>query len=334
MKILITTGVYPPKIGGPAQYTKNLEDSLRKLGHVVDVKTFTTEDKIPSGFRHIFFMLKIITSLISSDVLFIMDTFSVAMPTVFLAKIFNKKSIIRTGGDFLWEQYVERTGRKVLFTDFYKTEAQNFSLKEKIIFNITKWVLNNTSHVIFSTDWQKDIFMSAYNINPNKVSVVENYYGSKESDFNYNSREFVASSRKSKLKNIDTLKKIFNNIKKDYTDASVFIDQIPFKDLMDKMKYSYATILVSFGDISPNLILDSIRYNRPFICTKEVGIYERIKDAGIFVDPMSQDEIEKAVRNILTENGYNEAKEKVRNFNFVHTWDDIAREFIEISKKI
>lgn len=24
MKILITTGVYPPKIGGPAQYAKNM----------------------------------------------------------------------------------------------------------------------------------------------------------------------------------------------------------------------------------------------------------------------------------------------------------------------
>jgi len=100
------------------------------------------------------------------------------------------------------------------------------------------------------------------------------------------------------------------------------------------MKGAYAVILVSLGDISPNMILDAIKLNRPFICTKEVGIYERIREAGTFVDPLNEKEIEEAISYLLTEDGYKKAKEKVKNFNFVHTWDQIAEEFIEVYKKI
>ena len=103
---------------------------------------------------------------------------------------------------------------------------------------------------------------------------------------------------------------------------------------MEKMKGCFAVILVSLGDISPNMILDAIRLNRPFICTKEVGIYDKIKDAGTFVDPLKEKEIEDAILTLLTEEGYKKAKEKVKNFNFVHTWDEIAGEFIEVYKNI
>src|SRR3989338_6966992 len=164
MRIFIATGIYPPKIGGPAQYAQNLKEALEKLGHRVAVKTYGIEDKLPTGVRHLFLFFKIILNVLKSDIVFALDTFSVGLPSVLACKIFNKKGIIRTGGDFLWEQYVERTKRKVLFRDFYQTEKDNFSFKEKIIFKLTKWTLKNTSKIIFSTSCQRDIFVKAYEI--------------------------------------------------------------------------------------------------------------------------------------------------------------------------
>ena len=117
-KILIATGIYPPKVGGPAQYAKNLKDSFEKLGHEVIVKTYGVEDYLPSGVRHLFFLFKIIPAVLSSDMIFVLDTFSVGLPAVLACKIFGKKSMIRTGGDFLWEGYVERTGKKILLRKF------------------------------------------------------------------------------------------------------------------------------------------------------------------------------------------------------------------------
>lgn len=334
MKILITTGIYPPKIGGPAQYAKNLREAFEKLGHNVSIKTYGFEYRLPTGVRHIFFLSKIIPAVLQADVVFALDTFSVGLPSLMACKILNKKCIIRTGGDFLWEQYVERTEKKVLLRNFYNTEIQNFYLKEKIIFKLTKWTLHCATHTIFSTDWQRKIFIDAYHLKKDKTSIIENYYGHKESDEEFRSVEFVGSTRKLVWKNLDMLQEIFVNIKRTRQDTDLFLDNLPFGDLMDRMKKSYAVILISMGDISPNMILDAIRFNRPFICTKEVGIYERIKDAGIFVDPLNKAEIESAISHLLTTEGYKEAKEKVRNFNFVHTWGEIAEEFIKISTNI
>lgn len=333
-KILISTGIYPPKIGGPAQYAKNLKEAFEKSGNSVLVKTYNFEDKLSAGIRHLFFFFKLVPSVLKSDIVFILDTFSVGLPTVLACKIFGKKSIIRTGGDFLWEQYVERTQKKILLGDFYRSEKNNFSFKEKIVFQLTKWVLKNVSYTIFSTDWQRQIFINAYDMEAKKTSIVENYYGPKESDFDYSSKIFIGSARNLVWKNFDLLKEIFSGIQIKNKETSLFLENLPFKSFMEKMKNSYAVILVSLGDISPNMILDAIRFNRPFICTKEVGIYGRIKDAGIFVNPLNEKEIENAVLELLTENGYKKAKDKVRSFNFVHTWEQIAEEFLEIANKI
>lgn len=334
MKILITTGIYPPKIGGPAQYAKNLKDELEKIGHQVTVKTYNMEDKLPTGVRHIFFFLKIILTVLKSEKVFILDTFSVGLPTVLACKILGKKSLIRTGGDFLWEQYVERTGKRVLLRNFYETEKLNFSTKEKIIFKLTKWTLDNTDKIIFSTDWQRQIFAKAYNMDLEKTFIVENYYGPKESDFGFENKTFVASARNLVWKNLDVLKNIFAEETIKNSGASLFIDNLPYGSFMEKMKKCYAVILVSLGDISPNMILDAIRLNRPFVATQEIGIFERIKEVGIFVDPLNENEIKSAILNLLKEEGYREAKEKVRKFNFVHTWNQIAGEFLEIAGPI
>ena len=334
MKILITTGIYPPKIGGPAQYAKNLKEAFEKMGHTTDVKTYNMEDKIPSGARHLFFFLKIIPAVLSADAVFILDTFSVGLPTVFACKIFGKKGIIRTGGDFLWEQYVERTKRKVLLRNFYQTEKQHFSFKEKIIFGLTGWTLRNASGIIFSTNWQRNIFVKAYKLQQEKTKIIENYYGPKESDNDFESKTFIASARGLVWKNFDILQDVFDEVKMAHPEVILFKNNMPYEQFIDKIKKSYAVILVSLGDISPNMILDSIRLNKPFICTKEVGIYERIKDAGIFVDPLNKNEIKEAVLKLLTVEGYKESKNKIRNFNFTHTWEKIAGEFIQVSKTL
>jgi len=336
-RILITTGIYPPKIGGPAQYAKNLKEAFSKNGYSVRVKTFHLEDYLPTGVRHIFFFLKVIPGILVSDFILTLDTFSVGLPSVLAGRIFGKKIIIRVGGDFLWEQYVERTGKKVLFRNFYTQEKNNLSLKERVIFKLTRWTLKNASKIVFSTEWQRGIFIQAYDLNIQNTAIIENYYGSKDGDTDTDScpQTFLASTRDLKWKNIDTLKNVF--YKKDSKipkDVCLFIETVKFDDFMKKMKMSYAIILVSLGDISPNIILDAIRYNKPFICTKEVGILNRIKDIGIFVDPLDEKDIEGAVIKLLDKEEYEKWRQKVRNFNFVHTWEEMVREYVELYKLI
>ncbi len=333
-KILITTGIFPPQIGGPAQYAKNLKVAFEKGGHLVSVSNFNIENSLPTGARHLYFFIKIIPKVLLSDYIIALDTFSVGWPTVFAAKIFGKKCVIRTGGDFLWEQYNERTGKKVLLRNFYQTENKNFSFKEKLIYKITKWTLQNSKKIVFSTNWQRDIFIPAYGLKKEDTLIIENYYGEKVEGSSPKSLLFIASTRDLKWKNIDLLNKIFTNISKSNKEVKLFTDSMPFEPFMEKIKSAYAVILVSLGDISPNMILDSIRLSKPFICTREVGVFDRIMDAGIFVDPLDEKEIEEAILQLLDKDEYEKALHKVRSFSFTHSWQEIAEEFMDLYKQI
>jgi glycosyltransferase involved in cell wall biosynthesis len=103
---------------------------------------------------------------------------------------------------------------------------------------------------------------------------------------------------------------------------------------LKKILNSYAVILVSLGDISPHMILDAISLNKPFILTKENGLMDRIGSVAITVDPKNEEEIAEKILWLLNEENYNLQVEKIKNFSFTRTWEDIAKEYLDIFDKI
>ncbi|MCC6290733.1 glycosyltransferase [Candidatus Nomurabacteria bacterium] len=180
MRIVIATGIYPPQIGGPAQYAKNLAEEFIKKGHRVKILTYRLEKHLPSGVRHFYFFAKLIFALWRVDFILALDTFSVGLPAVLAARLVGKKIMIRTGGDFLWEGYVERTGHLVLLREFYENVrggSVRLNFKEKAIFGLTKWVIHKAQMIVFSTEWQRDIWSKPYQLSRQKTKIIENYYG-------------------------------------------------------------------------------------------------------------------------------------------------------------
>ena len=103
--------------------------------------------------------------------------------------------------------------------------------------------------------------------------------------------------------------------------------------MIEKMKDCYAFILPSLSEISPGIILRAISFNKPFICTKETGIYERIKDIGLFIDPLSEKDIKERILFLADNNNYLEQRGKIENFNFRHSYREIANELITIADR-
>ena len=335
MRILIATGIYPPDIGGPAQYAKNLALEFRKMGHQVKVLSFSKVKKFPTGVRHLLYFFWILFSLKGVDFVLALDTFSVAFPVALAKKIFPKKTLMRIGGDFLWESFIERTGKKVLLRNFYETELKNLSLKERIIFSITKWNLKVFDVLIFTTKWQFEIWKEPYKIDYKKVKFVENYFGPKKVFSGFSSKNFLSASRESKIKNLDALEMAFEKAREENQEIILtFKKNLSYEKLLEKIKNSYALILVSLSEVSPNFILDGIRFGKPFILTKETGFYDKLKDVGIFVDPLNVQEIKEKILFLAKEENYKIYQKKIAEFNFVHTFEDIAKEIIEIVEKI
>ena len=333
MKILIVTGIYPPEIGGPAEYAKNLKEVWERQGHKVEVRIFGRFRKIPWGIRHVMFLIYILPSVIRADYIFTLDSFTAGVST-FASRLLNKRNIFRTGGDALWEMYVERTEDLVLLRDFYKTRLGKLSWKEKTTFHLMKWALKNLSAIIWSTEWQKNIFMEPYKLMQQKHFIVENYYGPKVASQEPMKKNFIAATRKLKWKNVDLVKKVF--IQKEVSESGAILDTevVPHDEFLDKLSRSYAVIIASLGDISPNIILDAIRFNKPFILTQENGLYNRIKDIGLFVDPQDPEDIKNKVLWLAKPENYEGQKQKIERFTFTHTWEEIGREYLTIYDSI
>lgn len=332
-KILIATGIYPPQIGGPATYAKNLKKAFIELGFEARVKIYGFERKLPTGIRHLLYFFKIIPSVLWSDYIIALDTFSIGFPAIFASGIFGKKGVIRTGGDFLHEQYLERTKQLIILDDFY-VQKRKFNLKEKIIFYLTKKTLNMAKAVIFSTNYQKNIFLTPYDLSGQKIFIVENYYGEKLQREKPLKKEFLWPVRDLVFKNGGNLFKAFDFAKKELPEISLNTRVYTHEELMEAIKKCYAVILPSLNDISPNLILETIRFNKPFIITKNNGLRERIEDISIFVDPLDIEDIKNKILFLADDENYGDYRQKIENFNFTHSWRQIADEFLEIYNEI
>ncbi len=324
MKIVIATGIYPPEIGGPAQYAFNLEQEFRRLGHEVFVIKFADVRHLPTFIRHLVYFKKVFVALRKADWCLTLDTFSVALPAVTAGKLLRKKVIIRTGGDFLWENYVERTGDLALLRNFYQTTRKRWNRKEKIVFSVTKFVLQKASLVVFSTDWQRQIWREPYQLNLEKTVIVENFYGPKSSETVVLGKSFLVAGRNLKLKNLEIIK----NLKFGFE-----IGQWSPEQLDEKIKNCYALVVPSISDISPNIVLRAIIYNKPFILTKENGVLDRLGEIGVYVDPLNPEDVREKLEWLSEKTNYESQVQKIKNFTLQHSWSNMAQEFLTLAEK-
>lgn len=340
MKILICTGIYPPAVGGPAYYAQNLKNAFEQAGHKVSIRTYgRIERTLPPLFRHIYFFFKAGIAMFFSTYVIILDTFSVGLPALCAARLLGKKIIVRVGGDFLWESYIERTHDEVVLSRFYETSLKKCSFKERLIFLSTRFVLENASMCVFSTVWQKDIWIRAYGISEAYVCVIENEYSvSRTVDIPTNeskTKVFLWAGRDLFLKNTARLEKVFKDVSIKNSSISLrCLSGVSQKELFDAMTQAYAYILPSISEVSPNVVLEAIQHGLPCIVTRETGIRDRLGDIVMYIDPLNQHDITTAVLRMAEQNVHDEFLVKMRSFSYTHTYADIAREFMNLFSRI
>ncbi|KKS26437.1 MAG: Polysaccharide biosynthesis protein [Parcubacteria group bacterium GW2011_GWA2_42_11] len=334
LKIIIATGIYPPAVGGPATYAKNLTEALRKAGNRVVVLSYKLEKKLPVGVRHCLYFCRLVASLFGADLIIALDIFSAGFPAVLAAKIFGKKIIVRVGGDFLWESYVNNTGEALTLKEFY-AKAPQLDAKHRLISFFQGFVLRNCSVLVFNTQWQRDIFRREYGLEAKKIFVIENFYGPKLDSTFPDKKVFLWIGRENKLKNTELLKSAFAEVKKQNQQIELELSSnISFDAGQKKISECYAFVLPSLSDVGPNLILEAMQYNKPFILTRETGLFEKLKDIGIFVDPQNQEDIKNKILFLANDENYSEYKRRVADFKFTHSWQEIAQEFLDIYSRI
>jgi len=180
-KILIITAIFPPTIGGPAQYIQTL---LGKLPREIETKVISLADKDSysdnliqiSIHRH--FMLRqwllfkaIFSNLNQYDIAYVQGTITVGFASMLACLLKGKQYFIKYVGDEVWEKYQSNGGKLNLdeFLDGKKGFLNNLMIA------IEKIILSGAKKVIVPGIYLQNILKSVFNVDacniPNAIEL-------------------------------------------------------------------------------------------------------------------------------------------------------------------
>ena len=341
-RILVATGIYPPEIGGSAKYAALLAGILRERGWQVEVITYggpflvgsgvyRVSRRWPTGVRHIAAFLQTLIMMQRSDAVILLDHFSMGFPVGVASLIFCRPYIIRLGGDFLWESYVEARRVDISLPEFY-ANLPRLTLKERVIFRLARFILFHAKRLVFSTAWQKDIFVPHYGLIAEKILVIENVFESKVAPPILRAArgrtlpEIIYAGRFLFLKNLRRTLLVFRSVRQNLGSSArlCLIGEGPEEGRLKALIQSYgmaeyvhiespldrvlletrirgatAVVISSLSDISPNIVIEALAFGVPVLLTKHCGYAFGEADGVLRVDPFDEKDLARGFSRLL-----------------------------------
>ncbi len=224
MEILITVGIFPPDIGGPASFvpkiSKYIKDNYNYDPEIICLSEKENLDKssdfyvhrinrnLPIVIRWIKTVFKIYKIGKKKDLIFVNGLGT----EVSIANILLKKKIVRKiVGDPVWERLYNK---KIIEDNFDKFQTKNYGPYIKLQKSIRNWSIKNTDIVITPSEHLKNfIKKTGYKKN---IEVIENgvyINDEKFTPFLSNNLNMIVVSRLVVQKNIDLVIKSVSEIR-------------------------------------------------------------------------------------------------------------------------
>lgn len=170
LNVLLATGLYPPDIGGPATYTKMLEEELPKHGISLRVVPFGTVRQYPKVVRHVVYAWRLWRHAGRTDLIYALDSISVGLPALLVSKLRRQPFLIRLGGDYAWEQGQQRFGVTATL-DEYTNKPQAAPLQVRVLAWLQRLVVRRADRVIVPSEYLKSIVLT-WGVREDHIEVV------------------------------------------------------------------------------------------------------------------------------------------------------------------
>ena len=374
LNIVIASPMLPPDLGGVAHYALHFAEEFLRQGHQVRVVSYAQDVgrmpkipgvravyislRYPTGIRHVLFFFAMMRRVVRSDLVLVLDQFSVGVPAVLACVIARVPYVTRMEGDFLWESYVERTRRDTTLADFWRVTPE-LSGKERFIRAAIRRVLTGAERIVFSSEWRKNMVVSSLPGIKEKSLIVHNVWPEKHDAESVRKRERVIlwAGRMLYLKNLDRLMHAFaalgntgyelhlvgtgpeeERIKK--TAQSLgggrirFLPPMSHEDMLEKIASSSCVVLPSLSDVGPALIGDAIATGTPFLMTEESGYTEFFSEIGLFVNPLDERDIAEKLRTLMDEGTQAEYRRRLAAWKGGRDWSIAAQDWMNICERI
>lgn len=327
MKVLIATGIYPPAIGGPAMFAQQLSEIWSAGGTEARLAVASRFNRLPSILRKVAFTAACLRRAVGVNAVLALDTFSAGLPAYYITRWLRKPLAVRVGGDFLWEAYVQRTGRDVTLAEFCRRLPADLSARERTILSLTRKLLRGAELVAFSTGWYAELAAVAYGPFRRQM-VIDNPTGPREAALPAAAKSFLLAGRDIRLKNVARFRRAFAAAKLKHPELELIEGGRPRAEYLELLRRCYAVAVPSLSEITPNAALDAIRYGKPLILTRECGYAGRFGKAAVVVDPRSEADLQAAVERLADEPSYREAAAAASSLPTDRTFVEVAADFL------
>jgi len=351
MRILIATGIYPPDIGGPATYSKLLFDELSKRGIGVTVLSFGEVRTLPKIIRHIIYFFKLLKKTRGVDIIFAQDTVSVGLPSLWVAKIFGKKFIVRVPGDYAWEQAIQKHEVEDSIDEF-QTKKYGWSIE--LLRMVQRLTVNGAETVITPSmyfrqlvlRWVKDQEKVFCIYNGIDLSVIPRPVGV------YEAKTIISAGRLVPWKGFATLIRIMKSLpewklfiagdgpmRKELESVAIrngvntrvfFLGQVTREELIQKIQKSDTFVLNTSFESFSFQVVEAMAAGTPVVATNIGNLPEIIDngESGILVAPDDEKALLSSIEHlswdkIFREQIIAEARKKSQQFSIENTSDSL-----------
>lgn len=323
MRVVLATGIYPPEIGGPATYVRELSKALRAKG--IDVKvvayghdapgdaadgvTRVSRNGGPIG-RYIRYAKTLREVTKDCDVVEAFSSVSVGIP-LWLAHLKGPKKILRLGGDFLWERATDAGETKGL-REWYEHPPRYMGFMNGL--------LRTFDVLAFSTEFQEELFRRAY-ANLPATAVIENVSpaGSPSLHAAHSPFRLLSLGRFVAFKNLISLVEAMPSLPQATltfvgsgpTEASLrervsalgldarvtFLPPAHGADKATIFGEHDLLVVPSTTDISPNAALEARAAGLPVLLTEETGLSRTSLDGMVTARLQTPEDIAEAVKD-------------------------------------
>lgn len=361
MKIVLATGIYPPEIGGPATYVFHLAKALRERG--VHVKVIAYGDDQELGVRsqesdiirvsrkkgplaRWWRYAKALKKYGSdADIVYCFSSVSCGVP-LWLAGLKHPHTILRLGGDFLWERYTDRGGVLSL-SDWYASEP-----KFKGMMN---GLLQQFDEIIFSSKFQEELY-GKYYVRLPLHTVIENALpiGVPVHHQPHTPFRLLFLGRFVSFKNLGSLILALKNLPdvtltiagegplentlKAFVHEQGLEDRVTFLpvqagDAKQELFLDHdLLVLPSYTEISPNTALEARSVGLPVLLTNQTGLSHVLNDGCMLRTLHSPIDIANAIQE--TRETYEVIANRASAPIPTRTWDHVAEDHLTLFRQL
>ena len=337
MNILITTGIYPPDVGGPARFVPLIAEKLSNKNNVkvitlsqdlsnLDktdyqvIRILRRQSKFIRFFKTIFLIVKFGRK---SDAIFINGLWL----ETFIANLFLRKNTIRKiVGDPVWEKYYSKYKVNEEFDEF---QSKKFNILIELYKFLRNVSIKSVNTIIVPSNHLSN-FIKNIGFSGNLMQINNGTKESTDIEKIYDENNFLIVSRLVRHKNIDLIIKSFNDLKKrdsldfklkiigegpEYKKINNLIEKFNLSDsislvgskfgneLEEYYKNSNYFLQISSYEGMPHSILEAMNHKLIVIASKFGGNYELIgnNDFGYIVESIQEDHIIDSIKKAIND---------------------------------